>query len=84
MNTTKGVVERIKMGLGIALLAASTGCLGVVDGGYGYEGPVFLPGPEFFLFGGGFDRGRDVHRYSHRGSESRRVAHPGGGHERRP
>jgi len=46
--------------------------------------------PDLYLFGGGYDRGRDVHDYSHRGSESRAAAHPeiraparpgGGGHE---
>ena len=66
-----------KVLLGITLLAALTGCVGYVDGGYG--GAVVAPGPDVVLFGGGYDRGRDVHDYSHRGSESRAVAHPGGG-----
>jgi hypothetical protein len=62
---------------GITLLAALTGCVGYVGGGYG--GTVVVPGPDLVLFGGGYDRGRDVHDYSHRGAESRAVAHPGGG-----
>jgi len=41
------------------------------------------PAPDVFLFGGGYDRGRDVHGYSQRGSESRAVAHGGGGGGRR-
>ena len=35
MNKANGPVDRIKIGLGIALLAALTGCVGYVDGGYG-------------------------------------------------
>ena len=77
MNKTNGPVDRFKIGLGIALLAAFTGCVGYVDGGYG--GSVVVPGPpDVFFFGGGFDRGREVHAYSHRGFVSRGVAHPGG------
>jgi hypothetical protein len=77
-------------GLGMALLAALTGCVGYVDGGY-YGGPVVVPEPSVYFWGGGYDRGRDVHVYSERGHESRVVAHPvrsaparspGGGHER--
>ncbi|MGD0744988.1 MAG: hypothetical protein ABSA45_07520 [Verrucomicrobiota bacterium] len=60
-------------------MTALTGCVGFVGGGYG--GEVVVPGPDVFLFGGGYDRGRDVHDYSRRGGESRAVAHPsGGGH----
>ena len=71
-----------KILLGFALLSTLTGCVGYVDGGYG--GAVVVPGPpDVFLFGGGYDRGRDVHDYSHRGSESRAVAHGGGGGERK-
>ena len=77
MNKTNGPVARIKIALGIALLATLTGCVGGyvgVDGGYG--GAVVVDP----LFGGGFyDRGRDVHDYSHRGTVSRGVAHSGGG-----
>jgi hypothetical protein len=80
MNKPNGWFNRIKSGLGIALLAALTGCVGGyvgVDGGYG--GTVVVPVVDP-LFGGGFyDRGRDVHDYSHRGAVSRAVAHPGGG-----
>jgi hypothetical protein len=73
------LVDRIKIGLAIGLLTALTGCVGFVGGGYG--GEVVVPGPDVFLFGGGYDRGRDVHDYSRRGGESRAVAHPsGGGH----
>ena len=66
MNKTNGPVDRIKMGLGIALLAVLTGCVGGyvgVDGGYG--GTVVVDP----LFGGGiYDRGGDVRGYSHRGA----------------
>jgi hypothetical protein len=66
----------------VILLTALTGCVGYVGGGY--SGAVVAPGPDLYLFGGGFDRGRDAHDYSHRGSESRAVAHPaGGGGERK-
>ena len=79
MNKTNSPVDLIKIGLGIALLVALTGCVGWVGGGYG--GEVVVPGPDLFLFGGGYDRGRDVHGYSQRGSVSRAAAHPsGGGH----
>ncbi|MGD1000402.1 MAG: hypothetical protein ABSA67_06850 [Candidatus Brocadiia bacterium] len=52
-----------------------------------YGGGVVVTGPDLYLFGGGYDRGRDVRDYSHRGAESRAEAHPaphggeGGGHE---
>jgi hypothetical protein len=47
---------------------------------------VVVAEPDVYVFGGGYEGGRDVHDYSHRGSESRAVAHPaarpaGGGHE---
>jgi hypothetical protein len=71
------VVKRINVGLGIALLATLMGCVGYVDGGYG--GGVVVAGPEVTLFGGGFERGRDVHAYSQRGGASRAAAHSGGG-----
>jgi hypothetical protein len=95
MNKTNGPIGRIKMALGIALLAALMGCVGYVDGGYGggYGGAVVVTEPDVYVFGGGYyERGRDVRDYSHRGSESRAVAHPaasspthsgGGGPERR-
>jgi len=78
MNKTNGPVDRIKIGLGIALLAALTGCVDGyvgVDGGYG--GTVVVAEPLFV--GGVYERGGDVHGYSHRGSVSRAVAHPAGG-----
>ena len=84
MNKTNGPATRIKIELEIALLTALTGCVGYVDGGYG--GTVFVPGPpEVFFYGGGYERGHDVRVYSHRGVESRAVAHPsrGGARERR-
>jgi hypothetical protein len=80
MNDANGPVDQIKIGLGVALLAALTGCVGYVDGGY-YGGAVVVPEPDVYVFGGGYERGRDVHVYSQRGVASRAVAHPsGGGH----
>jgi hypothetical protein len=73
----KFTLSDLRIGLGIALLAVLTGCVGGyvgVDGGY--VGTVVVDP----LFGGGiYDRGRDVHDYSHRGAVSRAVAHPAGG-----
>jgi hypothetical protein len=77
MNRTNILVDRMKVGAGLALLVAVTGCVGFVGGGYG--GEVVVPGPDLFLFGGGYDRGRDVQGYSQRGFASRTAAHPGGG-----
>ena len=80
MNKAKGPVDRIKIGLGIALLAVLTGCVGGyvgVDGGYG--GTVVVPVVDPLFGGGIYDRGADVHGYSQRGSASRAVAHSGGG-----
>ena len=75
MNKTNGPVDRIKIMLGVALLAVLTGCVGYVDGGY--NGAVVVAEPDVYVFGGGYyEGGRDVHDYSHRGSESRAVAHP--------
>jgi hypothetical protein len=81
MKMTNGPVDGVKIVLGIALLALFTGCVGFVGGGGG--GEVVVPGPDLYLFGGGYDRGRDVHLYSSRGAVSRGVAHPRGGHEAR-
>jgi hypothetical protein len=78
MNKANGPVDLIKIGLGIALLAALTGCVGYVDGGYG--GAVVVAEPDVYFFGGGYERGRDVRGYSDRGSASRAAAHPSGGH----
>ena len=77
LSKASGPVDRIKIALGIALLTVLMGCVGYVDGGYG--GTVVVPGPDLFLFGGGYDRGRDVHAFSQRGVASRAVAHPAGG-----
>jgi hypothetical protein len=60
--------------LRIALLAGVTGCVGYVDGGYG--GAVVVPAPDLYFYGGSYERGREVRDYSHRGFESRAVAHP--------
>ncbi len=78
MNNTNGLADRIKLGLGVALLVALTGCVGYVDGGYG--GDVVVGGPV--VVGGVWDVGfvgRDVaHGYSHRGAASREAARSGG------
>jgi len=90
MNTASDPVNRIKIGLGIVLIAVLTGslmgCAGYVDGGYGggygyYGGDdgYYDGGPDIYLFGGNYDRGRDVQGYSHRGSVSRATAHAAGG-----
>ena len=68
-------MKRIDIGLGIALLAVLTGCVGYVDGGY-YGGPAVVPAPSVYFWGGDYDRGRDVHVYSERGYQSRVVVHP--------
>ena len=84
MNETNSSADRVKIGLGLLLLAALTGCVGYVDGGYGYAGyggSVVVPGPDLYFFGGSYERGRDVRDYSHRGFESRAAAHSvRGGH----
>ncbi len=58
--------QKREIALGLTLLLALTGCVGYVGGGYGGGGAVFVPGPEVTIFGGGFERGRDVRAYSHR------------------
>jgi len=70
-------IDLTKIGLGLLVLVAITGCLGYVDGGGG--GSVVVAGPEVGFFGGHYERGRDVHAYSKRGAVSRGVAHGGGG-----
>ena len=81
MNKAEGPVNRVKIGLMIGLLATLSGCAGFWGAGYYYGDAVVVsaPVPDMYLFGGDFERGRDVHNYSHRGSESRGAAHPGGG-----
>ena len=49
MNQTNGPVDRIKIGLGIALLAALTGCVGYVDGRLLRRSAVVVPGPMCIL-----------------------------------
>ena len=72
MNQVVG--DSLKVGLAIALLAALPGCVGYADGGY-YGGAVVAPGP--FIYGDFYDRGADVHAFSHRGFASRGFAHGG-------
>ncbi|HEX3720026.1 MAG TPA: hypothetical protein VH595_18920 [Verrucomicrobiae bacterium] len=72
--------HRVKVGLGIALVAVFAGCVGYVDGGYDDGGAVVVNGPGFW--GGPWRGGRDVHAFSHRGSVSRGIAHGGGGRRR--
>ena len=68
--------DQIKLGLSVAMLVVTTvGCVGYVDGGYG--GAIVVPAPDVYFYGG-YERGREVHSYSHRGFESRAVAHPVG------
>jgi hypothetical protein len=80
MKKASTLAGGIKIGLGLALLAALTGCVGYVGGGGG--GAVVVDGPGYVEggFGGYYDEGRSVHGYSGRGSASRAVAHGGGGH----
>lgn len=75
MKKSNALVDRVKIGLAIAGLAALTGCVGFVgDGGGGWWG-----GDVGGWWGGGYDRGHDVHGYSARGAASRGAAHGGGG-----
>jgi hypothetical protein len=75
---TSRAFDAIKLGAVITLLTTLTGCVGYVDGGYG-GAVVVAPGPDLYLFGGGYDRGRDVRGYSDRGASSRGMGHSGGG-----
>jgi hypothetical protein len=83
MKKSHGPVELVKIGLAITVLTVLTGCVGFVGGDGYYDGGVVVAEPDVFLFGGGYDRGRDVHGYSNRGAESRAVAHGGGGGRKR-
>jgi hypothetical protein len=74
---TKTVAFAAAFFLGVAVLAPLTGCVGYVDGG---GVAVVAAAPDVYLFGGGYDRGRDVHVFSNRGHASIDVAHGGGGH----
>jgi hypothetical protein len=77
-SKTRGVAGRIKLGLGIALLSAMTGCVGWVGGDGNYGAAVVAPEPDFYFFGD-YGWGRGWHGYSHRGFESRGGGHFGGG-----
>jgi hypothetical protein len=84
MKKANGPVKRIKVGLAIGLvtgwLLALTGCWWGGGGGGYYNDGVWVAEPDVYLFGGGYDHGRDIHNYSHRGAESRGAAHSGGNH----
>ncbi len=86
MKKPNGRFERIRIGLTIGLvtgwLLALSGCWWGVRGGGGgyYDGGVWVAEPDVYLFGDGYDHGRDIHNYSHRGAESRGAAHAGGNH----
>jgi hypothetical protein len=79
MNKSRTLLGCVKTGLPIALLIALTGCVGYAGGGGYYDGNVVVAGPEVGFWGGGFERGHDVHAFSNRGAASRAVAHPMGG-----
>ena len=85
MNKPHSLVDQIKIGLAVALLAGLTGCAGGYVEGGGYGGAVVVAEPEVVVYGGGvygggvYERGHDVHGYSDRGSVSRVAAHRGGG-----
>ena len=79
MNKSSSPIDRIKIGLRLALLLAFTGCVGYLDGGY--VGPVVVPGPDVYFYNDYHERGPIVYNYSHRGHESHESAHhDGGGH----
>jgi len=81
MRQPKALVDRLKLGLAIAMLTALTGCLGVVGDGGGYYGGGGWWEDDGGWWGGGYghDRGHDVHGFSARGAASRGAAHGGGG-----
>ena len=79
MNFPSASLRPIPILLGLALLTVLTGCVGYVGGGYGGDA-VIVPGPDVYLFGGGYDRGGDARGYSHRGAVSRGGGHGGGRH----
>jgi len=81
MNPIKVLADQLKIGLAIAMLAALTGCIGVVGGGGGYVGGGGWWWDDGGWWGGGhgYDRGHDVRGFSTRGAASRGAAHGGGG-----
>ena len=52
----KLIASSAAAGLGVALLAALTGCVGYVDGGYYGGSAVVVPGPDVYFYGGGYER----------------------------
>lgn len=79
MSTRRlGLVSGTVM-LCMAVFIILTGCAAYVGPDDGGGGGVYVapPEPGVVIFGGDYDRGRDVHAYSHRGYESR---HGGGFH----
>ncbi len=67
-----------RLGLSIGTVMLCMACFIILTGCVGYVGPdggggvvVTPPAPDVVIFGGGYDRGHDVHAYSHRGYESR-------------
>ena len=90
---TSGARRVTKMVRRLVLLTVLMGCAGymnaqVVVGGYveGGGGVVVVPAPVpwfgLSLFGGDYERDHHEYEYSHRGYESRRDAHRGGGRDR--
>ena len=78
MNKVNSPMNRIKMGLGIALIMTVMGCAGFWGTDYGggyYGGAVIVPGPYYGYGGYGpfgfYETERGVHEYSRRGFESR-------------
>ncbi len=82
MKQANKLTDQLRIGFGVLVAAGLTGCVGYVGGGYG-GAVVVAPGPDLYLFGGGYERGHDVHEYSRRGAESHAVAHPAHGREER-
>jgi hypothetical protein len=76
MNKIIGSFNCLKLALTMALLAGSAGCVGYAGGGYDYVGGgAVVVEPDVSFYGGFYDRGHEVHAFSHRGSESRGFAH---------
>jgi hypothetical protein len=81
MNKANGLADRIKVGLGLTLLVALTGCVGYVDGGG--DGGVVVDTPGVWVGGvwnGGYIGPDRAHAFAHRGAVSRGFAHGGGFH----
>lgn len=69
-------MRRFYYSISVAVLCMATvvGCVGYVDDGGGAVIVAPPPPTGVVIFGGDYDRGRDVHVYSHRGYESRHPA----------